>query len=121
VFEPLLTEELFAKLNENIYKFPGFTLNLRSIRSYPYKVAAHLLGYVREVDTAYLRRHRDEGYQMNDYAGWTGLENKYEKVLMGQRGVKNYIRDNKSRIQGAYENGMYDTPAVAGKNMHSQS
>jgi penicillin-binding protein 2 len=118
VFEPLLTEELFAKLNENIYKFPGFTLNLRSIRSYPYKVAAHLLGYVREVDTAYLRRHRDEGYQMNDYAGWTGLENKYEKVLMGQRGVKNYIRDNKSRIQGAYENGMYDTPAVAGKNMH---
>ncbi len=40
---------------------------------------------------------------MGDYAGRTGLESYYEKVLMGQRGVTNYIRDNKSRIQGAYE------------------
>jgi penicillin-binding protein 2 len=118
VFEPLLTVELFARLNENIYKFPGFTLNERSVRTYPFSVAAHVLGYIREVDTNYLKRHRDEGYQMGDYAGRTGLESYYEKVLMGQRGVKNYIRDNKSRIQGAYENGAYDTAAIAGKNMH---
>ena len=118
VFEPLLTIEMYARLNENIYKFPGFSLNERSIRTYPYSVAAHVLGYIREVDTAYLRRHKDEGYQMGDYAGRTGLEASYEKVLMGQRGVKNYIRDNKSRIQGAYENGIYDTAAIAGKNIH---
>lgn len=118
IFEPLLTVEMFARLNENIYKFPGFSLNERSIRTYPYSVAAHVLGYIREVDTAYLRRHKDEGYQVGDYAGRTGLERSYEKVLMGQRGVTNYIRDNKSRIQGAYENGLYDTVAIAGKNMH---
>jgi penicillin-binding protein 2 len=118
IFQPLLTVEMYARLNENIYKFPGFSLTERSIRTYPYSVGAHLLGYVREVDTTYLRKHKEEGYQMNDYAGWTGLEYSYEKVLMGQRGVKNYIRDNKSRIQGAYENGIYDTAAVAGKNMH---
>jgi penicillin-binding protein 2 len=118
IFEPLLTVEMYARLNENIYKFPGFSLNERSRRTYPYSVAAHLLGYIREVDTSYLKRHKDEGYQMGDYAGYTGLERSYEKVLMGQRGVKNYIRDNKSRIQGAYENGIYDTAAVAGKNMH---
>jgi len=118
IFEPLLTVEMFARLNENIYKFPGFSLFERSVRTYPYNVAGHLLGYIREVDTAYLRRHKDEGYQMGDYAGVTGLERTYEKVLMGQRGVRNYIRDNKSRIQGAYENGIYDTAAVAGKNMH---
>ncbi|MEO7531571.1 MAG: penicillin-binding protein 2 [Sediminibacterium sp.] len=118
IFEPLLTVEMFARLNENIYKFPGFSLTLRSVRTYPYNVAAHVLGYIREVDTSYLRRHKDEGYQVGDYAGRTGLESYYEKILMGQRGVKNYIRDNKSRIQGAYENGMYDTAAVAGKNMH---
>ena len=118
IFEPLLTVEMYARLSENIYKFPGFSLNERSVRTYPYSVAAHVLGYIREVDTAYLRRHKDEGYQMGDYAGRTGLESAYEKVLMGQRGVKNYIRDNKSRIQGAYENGIYDTAAIAGKNMH---
>ena len=118
IFEPLLTAELFARLNENIYKFPGFSLTERSVRTYPYSAAAHALGYIREVDTAFLRRHKDEGYQMGDYAGMTGLERSYEKVLMGQRGVKNFIRDNKSRIQGPYENGMYDTAAVAGKNIH---
>lgn len=118
VFQPLLTTEMYARLNENIYKFPGFTLTLRSIRSYPYSAGAHVLGYVKEVDTSFLRRHKDEGYQQNDYAGFTGLESYYEKVLMGQRGVQNLIRDTKGRIQGPYENGMYDTVAVAGKNMH---
>ncbi len=119
VFEAILSPEMFARLNENIYKFPGFSLNERSVRSYPYSIAAHVLGYVAEVDTSFLRRHKDEGYLMGDYAGLTGLERSYEKVLMGQRGVKNYIRDNKSRIQGAYENGIYDTAAVAGKNIHT--
>ncbi len=118
IFEPLLSVEMFARLNENIYKYPGFSLTERSVRTYPYGVAAHVLGYIREVDTTYLRKHKDEGYQIGDYAGRTGLESYYEKVLMGQRGVKNFIRDNKSRIQGAYEKGIYDTAAVAGKNMH---
>ncbi|MEO8172898.1 MAG: penicillin-binding protein 2 [Sediminibacterium sp.] len=118
IFQPLLTVEMYARLNENIYKFPGFSLTERSVRTYPYSVAANVLGYIREVDPPYLLQHKDEGYQMGDYAGRTGLESFYEKVLMGQRGIKNYIRDNKNRIQGAYENGMYDTAAVAGKNMH---
>jgi penicillin-binding protein 2 len=119
VFEPLLTPEMFARLNENIYRFNGFLLTQRSVRTYPYAAAAHVLGYVREVDTGYLRRHKDEGYQMGDYAGRTGLEATYEKVLMGQRGVENYVRDNKSRIQGRYENGAYDTVAIAGRNIHT--
>jgi penicillin-binding protein 2 len=119
VFEPLLSPEMHARLNENIYRFNGFSLTKRSVRAYPYGVAGHVLGYVREVDTGYLRRHREEGYQMGDYAGMTGLEAFYEKVLMGQRGVENYIRDNKSRIQGAYENGAYDTIAIAGRNIHT--
>ena len=119
IFEPILSPEMFARLNENIYKFPGFSLTDRSVRSYPYSIGAHVLGYVAEVDTTFLRKHKDEGYLMGDYAGLTGLERSYEKVLMGQRGIKNYIRDNKSRIQGSYENGVYDTVAVAGKNIHT--
>ncbi len=119
IFEAILTPEMFARMNENIYKFPGFSLTERSVRTYPYNIAAHVLGYVAEVDTSFLRKHREEGYMMGDYSGYTGLERTYEKVLMGQRGVKNFIRDNKSRIQGSYENGIYDTVAVAGKNIHT--
>lgn len=116
-FQALLTTEQYARINENIYKFPGFVLAERPVRSYPYNAAANILGYIAEVDTNFLKKHKDEGYEMGDYAGFTGLERSYEKVLMGQRGIKRFIRDNKSRIQGAYENGMYDTASVAGKNI----
>jgi penicillin-binding protein 2 len=119
VFEALLTPEMFAKLNENMYRFPGFSLNERSVRTYPYNVGAAVLGYMAEVDTGFLRRHKGEGYEMGDYFGSTGLENTYEKVLMGQRGIKRYIRDNKGRLQGSWENGAYDTAAIAGQNLYS--
>ena len=119
VFEPLLNPEMYAKLNENIYKFSGFVLQERSVRSYPFNAAASLLGYIAEVDTGFLHKHREEGYEMGDYAGYTGLERSYEKVLMGQRGVKILIRDKLSRLQGPYGNGMYDTAAVAGKSLYS--
>jgi penicillin-binding protein 2 len=99
IFEPMLNAEMFARLNENLYKFQGFSLTERSVRNYPYHAAGHLLGYIDEVDTSFLRVHKEEGYQMGDYAGRTGLERTYEKILMGKRGVKNYIRDNKSRLQ----------------------
>ena len=117
VFEPFLSPELFAQLNENLYRFPGFSLSERSIRSYPYNTAAHVLGYVAEVDVNFLKKHSVEGYEMGDYAGMTGLEKQYEPILMGQRGVKRFLRDNKGKIQGLYEKGNYDTIAIAGRNL----
>ena len=118
-FEPFLSAETYAQLNENLYRFPGFTLSERSIRSYPYNTAAHVLGYVAEVDVNFLEKHASEGYEMGDYAGMTGLERSYEPILMGQRGVTRFLRDNKGRIQGAYEKGVYDTIAVAGRNIYT--
>lgn len=119
VFEPLLSEELRGKMNENLYKFPGFVLQERSVRSYPYNAAGSLLGYIAEVDTGFLRKHSDEGYETGDYAGYTGLERNYEKVLMGQRGIQLQIRDKLGKIQGSYENGKFDTSAIAGKHLYT--
>ncbi len=119
IFEPFLSPELYAQLTENLYRFPGFSLSERSIRTYPYNTAAHVLGYVAEVDVNFLQKHEEEGYEMGDYAGMTGLEKQYETVLMGQRGVKRYLRDNKGKIQGAFEKGQFDTLAVAGRNLYT--
>jgi len=119
IFEPLISDELFARLNESMYKFPGFTITERPVRAYPFHGAAHVLGYLGEVDSNFLKRHAGEGYEPGDYAGMTGLERSYEKVLMGQRGVKRYIRDNKNRIQGSYNNGNFDTAAIAGRNLYT--
>ncbi len=119
VFAPLVSDEIYARLNENLYKFNGFILQERPVRKYPYNAAGNVLGYLGEVDTTFLRRHKGEGYEMGDYAGMTGLERSYEKVLMGQRGVQRFIRDNKNRIQGPYENGIFDTAAIAGRNLYT--
>src|SRR6478735_3449940 len=119
LFEPLISDEVFARLNENMYKFPGFSIVERPVRAYPFHAAAHVLGYLGEVDSNFLKRHTSEGYEPGDYAGMNGLERGYEKVLMGQRGVKKFIRDNKSRIQGPFDNGRDDTAAVAGRNLYS--
>ena len=117
VFESALSTAAFVQLQENIYRFePGFYLQERPIRSYPYKAAAHLLGYVGEVDSTILKR-TNYYYQMGDYMGLAGLERYYESILMGKRGIRYQVKDNKNRIVGSYENGAYDSVAVAGRNL----
>jgi penicillin-binding protein 2 len=119
VFEASLSMDKFVKLQENIYRFePGFYLQDRPIRSYPYKAAAHLLGYIGEVDSNILKR-TNYFYQMGDYMGLSGMERFYEPVLMGTRGVRYQIKDNKNRIVGSFENGLYDTTAQAGRNLRT--
>ena len=120
VFEPLLNPEKMARLNESMFKFtPAFYLQERSVRSYPYTAAANVLGYTAEVDTNFLKKHPGEGYVAGDYAGMTGLERSYEKVLMGVRGIEYWKRDNKNRLTERLENGSYDTVAIAGQNLYT--
>lgn len=119
VFEGSLAIETFVQLQENIFRFePGFFLQERPIRSYPFKAAAHILGYVGEVDSNILKR-TNYYYQMGDYMGLSGLERYYENILMGQRGVRYQIKDNKNRIVGSYEKGLYDSIAIAGRNLNT--
>ena len=120
VFEALLTEEKMAKLNENMYRFaPGYYLQERPVRDYPYDAGGNILGYLSEVDTNFMKSHKDEGYLIGDYAGKTGLERTYEKVLMGQRGIEFWKRDNKNRLTERLDKGIYDTTAIAGQNMYT--
>ncbi len=98
---------------------PAFYLQERSVRSYPFDAGANILGYMAEVDSNFLKRHPKEGYVSGDYAGMTGLERSYEKVLMGQRGIEYWKRDNKNRLTEKLENGRYDTSAIAGQNMYT--
>lgn len=120
IFEPLLNEDKMAMLNESMYRFaPGFYLQERSVRSYPFDAAANVLGYTAEVDTNFLKKYPDDGYVAGDYAGMTGIERTYEKVLMGERGIEYWKRDNKNRLTEKMEGGKYDTTAIAGQNLHT--
>ncbi|KIC94560.1 penicillin-binding protein 2 [Flavihumibacter solisilvae] len=118
IFEDLLPPVVHARLEENIYKFPGFSLVERPVRTYPFRAAAHILGYIGEADSNIIKRS-DNFYRLGDFVGRSGLEQYYENVLMGKRGVEYMIKDNKNRLVGKYENGAFDTAAVAGRNLRT--
>jgi penicillin-binding protein 2 len=119
VFEELLPPEKYARMEENMWRFSnGFFLQPRPVRSYPYDAAAHILGYINEVDTSIINRSNGF-YQPGDYAGRTGLEQYYETVLRGQRGTELWIKDNFNRLVGHYQNGIFDTAAVPGRNLRT--
>jgi penicillin-binding protein 2 len=56
---------------------------------------------------------------LGDYVGRSGLEQSYEKQLMGQRGIEFWIKDNKNRLVGHYADRSLDTPAIAGRNLRT--
>ncbi|HYH15836.1 MAG TPA: penicillin-binding transpeptidase domain-containing protein, partial [Flavisolibacter sp.] len=118
-FEELLSPEKYARLEENMWRFQsGFYLQQRPVRVYPFNAAPHVMGYVGEVDSAIIAKSGGF-YQPGDYVGRSGLEAYYERVLMGQRGVQFLIKDNKNRLVGQYENGQFDTAAVAGRGLRT--
>jgi len=115
VFMKQVEYDVAAVLHEKIYKYQGFSLQSRSLRTYTRPVASHILGYISEVNEADLQR--DSYYSMGDYIGVIGIEKSYEEVLRGEKGLKIYLKDVHNRIIGAYEDGRFDRPVVVGKNL----
>lgn len=118
-FEPLLAPEKYARLEENMWRFgSGFFLQERPVRTYPYNAGAHFMGYIGEADSGIIARSGGF-YQPGDYVGRSGIEAYYERILMGQRGVQYLIKDNKNRLKGSYENGEFDSAALAGRGVRT--
>ncbi len=115
VFLKQISSKTYAVLQEKLYKFPGFDVQPRTLRTYPNKIAGHLFGYVGEVDEDMIAKN--PYYQLGDYIGINGLEKSYEKEIRGKKGVKIFMVDVRSRIKGSYENGLYDTVAVVGQDI----
>jgi penicillin-binding protein 2 len=84
-------EKNLSKLTSVMYKYPGFELAEKSLRTYPESVAAHILGYVREVDGDII--NKKPYYRGGDRIGISGLEKYYEDELRGSRGKNQFLRD----------------------------
>lgn len=117
-FEKQIPASSYAKLQEHLYKFRGFYVQNRTVRSYPDSIAAQFLGYIQEVNDRDIERSKGF-YRPGDYIGATGVESAYEELLRGQRGVKNVMVDAFNRPQGVFADGKYDTLAVAGDGLVS--
>ncbi len=108
--------ETYMRFDEVKYKFPGFKGQVRGIRDYPVNAGGNLLGYVSEVNKAYMDKHPGE-YQSGDYAGMTGIEAAREAELRGQKGYHVYLRNSRNQIEQPYKDGAEDKEAVPGLNI----
>ena len=115
IFEKQISVKTYGKLQEQLYCYNGFFIEPKTLRKYPTPVAAHVLGNVGEVNSKIIKS--DKYYKSGDYHGISGIENYYEKLLRGEKGVKVSLVDVHNRIKGSYKNGKYDTLAVAGKTI----
>lgn len=105
----------YGRLQEKLYRFPGFFIQQRILRQYMYAGAANVLGNIREVNAKDVER--DDYYAAGDYCGDLGVEKSYEEYLRGEKGVEILIRDAYGRIQGKYEDGAHDLPPVTGRDL----
>ncbi len=117
VFMKMISSETYALLQEELYRFPGFYVQARTLRKYTSPVAAHMLGYVGEVDNRLLAK--ESYYRSGDYIGVSGIEKSYEEYLRGRKGVNIFLVDVHNNIKGSYADGRYDTTAIPGTNLWS--
>lgn len=105
----------YGRLQEKLYRFPGFFIQKRILRQYNYLAAANVLGNIREVNQNDIEK--DAYYSPGDYTGDLGVEKSYETYLRGEKGVEIMIRDAHGRIQGKYEEGRHDIAPVSGRDL----
>ncbi|MCD4773629.1 MAG: penicillin-binding protein 2 [Bacteroidales bacterium] len=116
IFLEQISKEDYAFFGEKLYKYPGFYVQARTLRKYPMPIAAHILGYVGEVDQRDLKK--DDYYKQGDYVGKSGIELTYEKILRGDKGLKVKMVDVFNRDKGSYQEGKYDTSAISGEDIY---
>ena len=81
-----ITDTKYARLQEKLYKYPGFFIQTRTLRKYNVAHSADVFGYIGEVSQSQIER--DSTYASGDYIGINGLEKSYEPILRGTKGKK---------------------------------
>lgn len=116
VIVPTMSQEEFAYLGEQMRKFEGFFIQKRSLRDYQINFGANFLGYIQEVHQGII--DKKPYYRSGDLIGRQGVEQQYEKILRGEKGVKYLQKDRFNRVIGPYKEGTLDKEPVEGKNIY---
>lgn len=117
-----LSQTDFARIQDQLVSFPGFFVSPRTVRGYDHDKMAAVLGYIGEISAAKLEAFKKEGntyYRSGDYIGISGLEQQYEEVLRGKKGVKFMMVDVHGVQKGPYKDGAFDSMAVRGENLYT--
>lgn len=110
-----LNKREFAAFQEKIRRYKGFDIVKRSLRDYQINAASNVFGYIGQVGEATI--NKNSYYKSGDLIGRQGVEQVYEEVLRGIKGVKYIQKDRFNREIGSFKDGIYDTIAVQGKDI----
>ncbi len=123
VYSPMLPSVFLSQLNKVEYaafqekerKFEGFYTQRRSLRDYQVEYGANIFGFITQVNEGILKKNKY--YNSGDLIGKQGVEQQYEEILRGIKGVKYLLRDKHNKIIGPYKKGQFDTIAQQGKDL----
>lgn len=106
---------VLAYVSEHREQFPGVKAEPIAIRQYPYQqVAAHVLGYVGEINEAELTAQPESAdYELGDDIGKSGVEKTFESDLRGRHGVVEVEIDSTGKVLQTIKT----TPPKAGKDV----
>ncbi|WP_366185157.1 penicillin-binding protein 2 [Flavobacterium ovatum] len=116
VFLPQLNKSEFAAFQEKIRKFEGFYFQKRSLRDYEVDFGANIFGFITQVNERLIEKN--PYYNSGDLIGRQGVEESYEEILRGIKGIKYIQKDKYNREIGSYKEGKYDTIAVQGEDIN---
>ena len=91
-FEPVrlrrdVPKEAIAALEEDRMDLPGVLVQVEPVRDYLYgTLAAHLLGYLGEINDRDLAALRTQGYEAGELIGKDGIERIYDRFVKGRHG-----------------------------------
>ena len=115
VFLAQLNKTEFAAFQEKARKFPGFEIQKRSLRDYQTNAGANVFGFITQVNDKIIEKH--PYYNSGDLIGKQGVEESYEDILRGVKGVKYIQKDKFNREISSYKEGEFDTIAKQGKDI----
>jgi penicillin-binding protein 2 len=82
-----ITRKQLAQIEERTFALPGIFVNVQPKRRYLNgQAAAHVLGYVGELNRKELNQMKSYGYVLGDSSGKDGVERVYEHYLKGEKG-----------------------------------
>lgn len=101
-------------LQENQLWMPGVDIEMKPVRQYPNGVlAAHLLGYLGEINEQELEANHFRSYNPGDYVGKSGLERSWEEMLHGTDGGRQIEVD----ARGRYLRTLSETKPTVGNSL----
>jgi len=102
-------------LIDQLLTVQGIMISTTTVRYYPLaERAAHLTGYIQNINAEELERYRYEGYHMNSVIGRAGLERIYEDHLRARDGREIFIVD----AEGNRTQTIAHNPPTNGHDLH---